>query len=78
MLGLALAVLLGGVAMQLRCAALHSDRYDQLLLYASQNDAAGRSGSAVAMFPSVLQAASAKKLNSGTAAIGTCARALIT
>jgi len=40
MLGLALAVLLGGVTLQLRCAALHSDRYDQLLLYASQNDAA--------------------------------------
>jgi len=36
----ALAVLLGGVTLQLRCAVLHSDRYDQLLLYASQNDAA--------------------------------------
>jgi len=32
--GLALAVLLGGVTLQLRCAAMHSDRYDQLLLYA--------------------------------------------
>ena len=34
--GLALAVLLGGVTLQLRRAALHSDQLDQLLLYASQ------------------------------------------
>jgi hypothetical protein len=33
----ALAVLLGGVTLQLRCAALHSDRYYQLPLYACQN-----------------------------------------